>query len=531
MTMGYDSQDRRIWKKTFAWDASLNGGAGDWSGTPQQYLKFAYDGMNLVAEFSSDGTTDRLLQTYAWGQNLGGGIGGLLSITDYSDTMPKTYLPFYDGNGNVTGLTDAADGSVAATYDYDPFGNLTASSGPAANVNPFRFSTKYFDSETGLYNYGYRFYSPAQGRFVTRDPSGEFNGGANLYVFVHNDPVNRTDALGLDDQGVMGWIRNIAYRGSPVYLLAQASKNTPPGSPTPEIAGAFGKTSMPMPVFPAIAQSGAYHAGIAVVATYDRLFDQFVEGPLNLLYEMHVSAGDGMLLGAGQSRPLAPKKTDGPTVLQRLQAFRESWWDGQWGHVPSMLKDVRMYDAGLISEEEFDARLGSKVFNDVLVVLPLKGAVLDGVSGRLYPLNSRLTTATRFSDLITSKYTDLYNQSAAKVFEDFNAGRIVVGPGQSARAVIGGRIDALTRVRLTRYLRAEGIAEGPGTSILVNRRLYDPLGSGLYRVPDVYLPNDRLILDGTIGKSFNSPQVQEFVGFSLGAEVKLIFPITPLPVH
>jgi RHS repeat-associated protein len=119
-------------------------------------------------------------------------------------TTPKTYLPFYDGNGNVTGLTDAADGSVAATYDYDPFGNLTASSGPAANVNPFRFSTKYFDSETGLYNFGYRFYSPAQGRFITRDPSGEFNGGANLYAFVGNDPLN-----GIDPQG----LAEIRYKG------------------------------------------------------------------------------------------------------------------------------------------------------------------------------------------------------------------------------------------------------------------------------------------------------------------------------
>jgi hypothetical protein len=48
-----------------------------------------------------------------------------------------------------------------------------------------------------LYNYGYRFYSPAQGRFITRDPSGEFNGGANLYAFVGNDPVNEVDPAGL----------------------------------------------------------------------------------------------------------------------------------------------------------------------------------------------------------------------------------------------------------------------------------------------------------------------------------------------
>jgi RHS repeat-associated protein len=54
-------------------------------------------------------------------------------------------------------MTDAADGSLAAMYEYTPFGELVAAEGPAANVNPFCFSTKYFDSETGLYYYGYRY--------------------------------------------------------------------------------------------------------------------------------------------------------------------------------------------------------------------------------------------------------------------------------------------------------------------------------------------------------------------------------------
>jgi RHS repeat-associated protein len=192
LEMGYDSQGRRIWKKVFGY------GNGSW--TLSQTLKFAYDGWNLVAEFQSDGAgNDVLLRSYAWGQDAsGGGIGALLSITDYSTATPMTYLPFYDGNGNVTGLTDAASGSVVATYDYDPFGNLLASSGPAAGINPFRFSTKYFDAESGLYYFGYRYYSPSQGRFLSRDPSGEFNGGANLYAFVGNDPVDKVDALGLN---------------------------------------------------------------------------------------------------------------------------------------------------------------------------------------------------------------------------------------------------------------------------------------------------------------------------------------------
>jgi RHS repeat-associated protein len=93
-------------------------------------------------------------------------------------------------------MTDAADGSLAAVYEYTPFGDPVAAEGPAANVNPFRFSTKYFDSETGLYYYGYRYYAPQIQRWTSRDPLGEA-GGVNLYAFVGNDPVNAIDPLGL----------------------------------------------------------------------------------------------------------------------------------------------------------------------------------------------------------------------------------------------------------------------------------------------------------------------------------------------
>ena len=59
----------------------------------------------------------------------------------------------------------------------------------------FRFSTKRYDEGSGLSYYGYRFYSPLLGRWLTRDPIGEL-GGANLYAFVNNDPVNRVDTVG-----------------------------------------------------------------------------------------------------------------------------------------------------------------------------------------------------------------------------------------------------------------------------------------------------------------------------------------------
>ena len=81
-----------------------------------------------------------------------------------------------------------------AAYRYDPFGNLLAQRGTF--TQPFRFMTKRTDTGAGLVSFGYRFYAPELGRWLTRDPLGEA-GGLNLYAFVGNNPVNWVDPWGL----------------------------------------------------------------------------------------------------------------------------------------------------------------------------------------------------------------------------------------------------------------------------------------------------------------------------------------------
>jgi RHS repeat-associated protein len=94
------------------------------------------------------------------------------------------------------GLVNAANGNISAKYEYGPFGEVFCAVGDMAKVNPFQFSTKYTDNETDFVYYGYRYYSPALGRWLSRDPIEE-QGGLNLYGFVSNDPVNKWDRLGL----------------------------------------------------------------------------------------------------------------------------------------------------------------------------------------------------------------------------------------------------------------------------------------------------------------------------------------------
>ncbi|MGA1826396.1 MAG: RHS repeat domain-containing protein, partial [bacterium] len=90
---------------------------------------------------------------------------------------------------------NGVNGEIEAHYQYDPFGNKIVTMGSMVDDNPFRFSTKYFDEESGFYYYGYRYYSPELGRWLCRDPSGEI-AGVLLYGFVRNDSLNYWDWLG-----------------------------------------------------------------------------------------------------------------------------------------------------------------------------------------------------------------------------------------------------------------------------------------------------------------------------------------------
>jgi RHS repeat-associated protein len=123
-----------------------------------------------------------------------GGVGGLLMLTAHASPNTNCFVS-YDGNGNVTALLDSAGGGALARYEYSPFGELLRATGPLAIANPFRFSTKFWDDETGLLYYNYRYYSPLVGRWIGRDPAEE-EGGNNLYLFVANSPVLQVDADG-----------------------------------------------------------------------------------------------------------------------------------------------------------------------------------------------------------------------------------------------------------------------------------------------------------------------------------------------
>ena len=182
----YDYTGRRFEKKVYT-----KGILSLYSWSLSKHYRYIYDDYKLV-EIRDANDGNALLKSFVW-QPADAGQDVPLSMS-YDGS---TYYYIVDGNKNVTGLQDES-GNRVATYMYGPFGQLLSMDGGLAEENPLRFSSEYFDDETGLVYYNYRYYSPQMGRWINRDPIEE-EGGVNLYQILSNNAINKVDYLGMDD--------------------------------------------------------------------------------------------------------------------------------------------------------------------------------------------------------------------------------------------------------------------------------------------------------------------------------------------
>jgi RHS repeat-associated protein len=201
----YDGRMRIRIRREYTWSSG-------WLQTAE--VHYIYDGNLVIQERDANNLPT---VSYTRGNDLSGslqgagGIGGLLARTDMhliinstpaigSATAGQLSTAFYhcDGNGNITALINSLQ-LIVAKYEYDPFGNITSLSGALAAANVYRFSSKEYLQNSGLYSFGRRFYEPNFQRWLSRDPIGEA-GGINLYGFVGNSPLNAIDPFGLDLQ-------------------------------------------------------------------------------------------------------------------------------------------------------------------------------------------------------------------------------------------------------------------------------------------------------------------------------------------
>jgi len=269
----YDYMGRRV-EKIY----SKHNGT-DW--VVQTNRRFVYDEWNVVLLLNG-ASSNALIRKLTWGLDLSGlagngsvsgihGAGGIGGLLAHQTSAAADWWYLYDGNGNVCQILDESNlpnvnWATSAHFEYDAYGNIIHYRGTAGGVGArmFCFSTKYLDTElagstvtgavgnTGLYYYGYRYYAPRLGRWMSRDPIEENGDGlliqdtmrdgseaqsdasakaqsgnapypnpderrlldpmlsASLYSYCHNTSVNSVDVLGLYELRI--YLRGLYHR-------------------------------------------------------------------------------------------------------------------------------------------------------------------------------------------------------------------------------------------------------------------------------------------------------------------------------
>ena len=155
------------------------------------------------------------------------------------ETNGSRTLTYYYGNGGVVGFQyngfdyfflknlqgDVISiydecGSIVAGYHYDAWGKVldvwNFTDDDLGDINPFRYRSYYYDTETGLYYLNSRYYDPETGRFINADSTKYLgiNGmlvGYNLYAYCNNNPVYFVDRRGTNTEALQWWLGGMGW--------------------------------------------------------------------------------------------------------------------------------------------------------------------------------------------------------------------------------------------------------------------------------------------------------------------------------
>jgi RHS repeat-associated protein len=194
-TYAYDAQNQLIQidfalggSASYAYDALGRRIRKDVDGIVTAYV---YDGPDILLEFDGAGA---LQARYGHGARVDQPLTMARDL-DGSGSFEAGERFFYhaDQQGSIVLLSDET-GATANRYAYDAYGRVADSF--ESVDNPYLFTAREYDPESGLYHYRARAYDPETGRFLQQDPLGFAAGDLNLYRYVLNDPVNFTDPDG-----------------------------------------------------------------------------------------------------------------------------------------------------------------------------------------------------------------------------------------------------------------------------------------------------------------------------------------------
>jgi RHS repeat-associated protein len=184
----YDGLGRRVEKEVIAGSTTV--------------VKYVYDNEDILLEL--DGA-NQIVARYTHGPGI-----------DEPLIMEKNSQPFYyhaDGLGSIAELTNQS-GTVVQRYTYSSFGKIESQL-DSNFIQPYAFTAREFDPETGLNYYRARQYDGSIGRFLQEDPLRFTSGGDSFYPYVLNNPINFTDATGK----IIDIILDIGFIGYDLYRV------------------------------------------------------------------------------------------------------------------------------------------------------------------------------------------------------------------------------------------------------------------------------------------------------------------------
>ena len=134
------------------------------------------------------------------------------------------YFYVRNAQGDVVGLTNNTGTSVVS-YTYDAWGKILTVSGSKATTigkyNPLRYRGYVYDTETGLYYLGSRYYDPGVGRFINSDEfvtTQQGFSGLCLFAYCNNNPINNLDLQGYWTYGIIVALNAVFFQGVSVSI-------------------------------------------------------------------------------------------------------------------------------------------------------------------------------------------------------------------------------------------------------------------------------------------------------------------------
>lgn len=180
----YDAQNRRVSKTIYTPTNNNN---------TTNTTTYLYNQNQVIAQYQNTNTQPSVSFIYS-------------DNTDEPMALIKDQKIYYylkNHLGSIIALTDNT--RLLEIYEYNAFGKLTIKDHNQNIIlksnynNPYTYTGRRFDNESGLYYYRNRYYQPSLARFISQDPKGYID-GYNLYAYAKNNPLKYTDPFGTTAQ-------------------------------------------------------------------------------------------------------------------------------------------------------------------------------------------------------------------------------------------------------------------------------------------------------------------------------------------